>query len=185
MLIRQLWFTPNMHSALLEQARRAHPLEACGVLAGTVTQMQGQVQEIIPITNVAADPTVSYRLDDAELNRAADALHHAGREIIAFYHSHPNGAPIPSRADVLLAAHPHIPAVIIGQRGGVQVSAAWTIAGGEVEPLDSVIADVRPPAPPDFSAPQKLTAITVLLLSALLVLITALTLLPPAPEIPR
>lgn len=185
MPIRQLWFTPEMHTALLWQAQLTGTDEACGILAGVVSGEQAQVMQVIPFPNIATDPTSSYRMDDALLARTADTLHHSGHEIVAFYHSHPNGAPIPSRADVLLATNPHIPIVIVGQRDGAFVSAAWSIAYGEVEPIDSCIADVRPDLPPAFSLTGRIITLAVLAISALLVLVTALSLLPPAPEIPR
>ncbi len=185
MPIRQLWFTPQMHTALLREVERAGALEACGVLAGVVSGEQGQVMQVIPLPNIADDPTRSYRMDDALLGRTADVLHNNGHEIIAFYHSHPNSTPIPSRADVLLATNPHIPIVIVGQRNGALVSAAWAIAYGEVEPIDSRIADLRPAAPTRFSLSARILTLAVLVISALVVLVTALSLLPPAPEIPR
>ncbi|MDZ4768766.1 MAG: M67 family metallopeptidase [Chloroflexota bacterium] len=185
-LIRMVWFSVEQHNALLRHAAADAPREACGVLLGSITSGVAQVNQVIPVANIADDPHVSYRLDDTHLARIVGGLARTGGEIVGFYHSHPASAPIPSSSDVRLAAYADVPYVIVGQRAGGAVSAAWRIADGAVEPIDSIVADVAPLPPPELGMSFQYTLLVLAAVTVcVMVIAAAILLLPPAPVIPR
>ncbi len=89
----------NIGNELLDHAGREHPLECCGLLAGTVEADRGIVRLRIPIRNDLASPT-EYETNPRDLLDAMKTMRAAGLEPLAFYHSHPSSEPVPSRSDL-------------------------------------------------------------------------------------
>ena len=76
------------------------PLEACGLVAG-----RGGVSEAVyPIPNALHSPT-RYRMEPQAQVEAFFALEAAGLQLLAIYHSHPQGLPTPSVTDVREATY--------------------------------------------------------------------------------
>jgi proteasome lid subunit RPN8/RPN11 len=84
--------------ALLAEAARAAPHEACGLLLG-----RSPIAAIRPTANVAADPAHRFEIDPAELIAAYKAERAGGPALAGFYHSHPSGSALPSPTDRLNA----------------------------------------------------------------------------------
>lgn len=170
---------------LQRHALKAWPDEACGLLAG-----RGQVvTTIIPLPNVAADPKRSYRIADRALIETLRDIEQKSQALIAFYHSHPNGSHVPSPTDVRQAHYPDALYVIVGLRNRESPEVgAWSIRGGEVKPVDIQTGSVPDRANEDegddLTPMQARAVILAIVLSVLLVLVIALSLLPPAPIIP-
>lgn len=86
-------------------ARRAFPLEACGLITG---MLEGEgdaiVVAIYPSENMAASAT-SFEIDPALHIRLQRDLRGSGEKIIGVYHSHPSGPPQPSDSDARAAAY--------------------------------------------------------------------------------
>ncbi|MBL8156243.1 MAG: M67 family metallopeptidase [Anaerolineae bacterium] len=170
---------------LQRHALKVWPDEACGVLAG-----RGQaVTSIIPLPNAAADPKRSYRIDDRVLVETLRDIELKSQSLIGFYHSHPNGSHIPSPTDVRQAYYPDALYVIVGLRNRESPEVgAWSIRSGEVKPVEIQTGSL--PAQPDEDEGDDLTpaqaraVILAIVLSVMLVLVIALSLLPPAPVIP-
>ena len=70
-----------MRAALIEDAERRWPQEACGVVV-----LGGMGPQVVPLPNVSATPTTAFELHPLALLRVARAS-----EIAAIYHSHPEG----------------------------------------------------------------------------------------------
>lgn len=164
---------------ITDHARRDAPREACGLLAGE----RSQVVRVIPLPNSAADAEKRYVIDPAAYVRALAEIEGQGLSLIGFYHSHPNGDPIPSPTDIREAAYPDAVYVIAGLRGGVSKLSAWRIRYGEVE---SVEICTETPTEEDIrlSRAQKFAIILSAVLAVLFMLLLSLSLLPPAPVIP-
>lgn len=77
------------------QVDRCIPEEGCGLLAG----LENQVQLAIPITN-QVHSTVRYNMEPGELIRAFYDIEARGMEMLASFHSHPNGPDVPSVTDI-------------------------------------------------------------------------------------
>lgn len=71
--------------AMIAHARRDHPDEACGVLAGPVGS--DTPQRFIPMVN-AARSTTFYEFDSGDLLRLYREMDARGEEPVVIYHSH-------------------------------------------------------------------------------------------------
>lgn len=90
-----------VREALLAEAHRAAPEEACGILLG----QGGRISEVIPTRNVHARPETHFEIDPRVLIAAWKAEREGGPVVAGFYHSHPNGLAQPSATDRAQAAH--------------------------------------------------------------------------------
>lgn len=177
-----LWIKAADVAAIIAHGQREHPREACGVLLG----VGREVRRVMPIRNVADDPLRQYRMDERELARVIGGV--GGLQVVAFYHSHPNGEPLPSPMDMARAAYPSTPFLIVGLRDRLHPTmAAWLIDYTQVSRVELHVGDEPPPD--DEAQPLTRTARIAILTSAaiafILMIILSLTLLPPAPPIPR
>lgn len=92
--------TSGALTTLLEEATKAHPREACGLLLG-----QGDVIEAaLPCTNVHPAPEQHFEIDPAAMIAAHRAARAGGPKVLGYYHSHPNGRAGPSATDRAMAA---------------------------------------------------------------------------------
>lgn len=98
----QLEIDPATRRSLVRHATGAHPGEAVGALFGHRGRARWQA------TDSAALPNRSPRDDRFDADpvafvRAEAERRRAGLEHLGFYHSHPNGNPAPSAADLAAA----------------------------------------------------------------------------------
>ena len=91
----RLEVTSGTMATLLEEAARAAPLECCGLLLGRA----GRIEQASPAANVASDPARHFEIDPAALFAAHRAARAGGPELLGYYHSHPDGHPLPSATD--------------------------------------------------------------------------------------
>ncbi|MHA7649537.1 M67 family metallopeptidase [Mycobacterium sp. ML4] len=103
----------DLVDAMVAHARRDHPDEVCGVLAGPYGS--GRPERHIPMTNAERSPTF-YRFDSGEQLRVWRALERADEAPVVIYHSHPSGEAYPSRTDIDLAAEPDAHYVVVATR---------------------------------------------------------------------
>jgi [CysO sulfur-carrier protein]-S-L-cysteine hydrolase len=108
-------------------ARRAAPLEVVGLLAGP---RLGRVSAIYPLENVAANPERAYVAEPAGLVRAIASIRSERLELVAIYHSHPNGPASPSETDIARSAW-DVPHLIVDAR--TLTMRAWLLTDGVQE----------------------------------------------------
>jgi proteasome lid subunit RPN8/RPN11 len=96
-----LRLTKNHWETVTTHLTQHLPNEACGLLAGG----DGQVQKVYLITNIDHSP-VSYQMAPAELLQALTEMDERGWGLLAIFHSHPAGPPIPSPTDISQAYYP-------------------------------------------------------------------------------
>ena len=83
-----------------------YPLEACGLLGGTLDGPgRATVAACYPTTNVAASARV-YEVDPRGMLRADRDAEAAGRQLIGVFHSHTHTEAKPSPTDVAQAPDP-------------------------------------------------------------------------------
>jgi proteasome lid subunit RPN8/RPN11 len=87
--------TSGTIATLLAEAALAAPNECCGLLLGR----SGRVLEARPASNIAPDPSRHFEIDPAALLAAHRAARSGGPELLGYYHSHPQGHPLPSATD--------------------------------------------------------------------------------------
>ena len=83
---------------VVSHAKREHPIECCGILAGN----DDIVSHVYTITNVAKS-SFRYLMDPQEQFGAMQDAERNGWELMAFYHSHTNSPAYPSQTDVRMA----------------------------------------------------------------------------------
>jgi proteasome lid subunit RPN8/RPN11 len=98
---------------VLSHARRDHPDEACGILAGPVDA--DEPLRHIPMTNAERSPTF-YRFDSGEQLRVWREMDDRDERPVVIYHSHTATEPYPSRTDVGLASDPEAHYLLVSTR---------------------------------------------------------------------
>src|ERR1700677_3927186 len=119
-----------LHDQIVAHARRDHPDEACGVLAGPAGS--DRPERFTPMTNSARSPTF-YEFDSMELLRVWREMDERDEEPVVIYHSHTGTEAYPSRTDVALASEPGAHYVLVSTRDpGSAEFRSFRIAGDEV-----------------------------------------------------
>jgi proteasome lid subunit RPN8/RPN11 len=108
-----LRITQELHDQIVAHARRDHPDEACGVLAGPAGS--DQPVRFIPMLNAARSPTF-YEFDSMEQLRVWREMDDRDEEPIVIYHSHTATEAHPSRTDINLASEPGAHYVLVSTR---------------------------------------------------------------------
>ena len=101
------------HDAIVAHARRDHPDEACGIVAGAIGS--DVPTRFIPMLNAARSPTF-YELDSTDLLKLYRDLDDRDEEPVVIYHSHTSTEAHPSRTDVDLAGEPGAHYVLVSTR---------------------------------------------------------------------
>lgn len=124
----------GLHDAIIEHARRDHPDEACGVIAGAYGS--DRATRHVPMLNAAMSPTF-YEFDSADLLALYRDMDARDEEPVVIYHSHTATEAYPSRTDVNLASEPNAHYVLVSTRDGAHESGpvdfrSFRIVDGEV-----------------------------------------------------
>ena len=101
------------YEAIVAHAKRDHPLEACGIVAGP--EGSDRPERVVEMVNAAASPTF-YEFESTELLALYRRLWAAGEEPVVIYHSHTATEAYPSRTDIGLAGEPNAHYVLVGTR---------------------------------------------------------------------
>lgn len=100
----------EIRDAIVAHARRDHPDEACGVVAGPAGS--DRPERFVPMTNAARSPTF-YEFESGELLALYRGMDERGEVPVVIYHSHTATAAYPSPTDVGLAAEPDAHYVLV------------------------------------------------------------------------
>lgn len=103
----------DLVEAMVAHARRDHPDEACGVIAGPAGS--DRPERFIPMVNAARSPTF-YEFDSTDLLRLYRDMDDRDEEPIVIYHSHTATEAFPSRTDIGLASEPGAHYVLVSTR---------------------------------------------------------------------
>ena len=109
-------------------ASRLFPEEVCGLVGGR----EGRAARLYPVENVRHSP-VAFEMEPLQQIKALLAIEAEGLELLAIYHSHPDGPARPSATDVANAYYPDAVQLIISLADRRQPSLrAFTIIDGAV-----------------------------------------------------
>ena len=159
----------SLYEKIIEHARKDHPDEACGVVAGP--EGSDRPERFIPMLNAARSPTF-YEFDSGDLLRLYREMDDRDEEPVVIYHSHTATEAYPSRTDVSYASEPNAHYVLVstrvhGHRTGLEGDdvefRSFRIVDGEVteEPvsISQLSSGGRPPYPrndpPVIRVPSK------------------------------
>lgn len=128
---------PGLYEEMLAHLQACYPEEGCGLVAGA----DGWSRRIYPVENRLHSP-VAYEMEPLAQIRAMLALEDKGWELVAIFHSHPNGPLYPSPSDVAQAYYPDAIQIIVSLNSnpdGMPGTAAFIIADGRIEQAELVI----------------------------------------------
>ena len=103
----------STYDEIVAHARRDHPDEACGVVAGPAGS--DRPERFVPMANAARSPTF-YEFDSQDLLALYRDLDERDEVPVVVYHSHTATEAYPSRTDVALAAEPDAHYVLVSTR---------------------------------------------------------------------
>ena len=134
------------YDAIVAHAKKDHPDEACGVVAGP--EGSGRPERFIPMVNAATSPTF-YEFDAVDLLKLYKEMDARDEEPVIIYHSHTATEAYPSRTDVGLASEPNAHYVLVSTRehgnsdGPVELRSYRIIDGAVTEEDVSVVDELR------------------------------------------
>jgi proteasome lid subunit RPN8/RPN11 len=117
------------YDAIVAHARRDHPDEACGVVAGPAGS--DRPVRVVPMLN-AARSTTFYEFDSHDLLRLYQELEANGEDPVVIYHSHTATEAYPSRTDISYAAEPGAHYVLVSTRADTPEFRSFRIVDGIV-----------------------------------------------------
>ena len=100
-----------MVDQVLAHARRDHPDECCGVIAGR----GGAATRVFEMENAERSPT-GFTFDSAEWLRVYREVDDADEEMLVVYHSHTMTEAYPSRTDISKAGEPTAHYLLVSTR---------------------------------------------------------------------
>ncbi len=104
----------SLRAEIVAHARRDHPDEACGILAGPVGS--DEPSRFVAMVNAERSPTF-FRFDAAEQLRVWREMDDNDERPVVIYHSHTATPAYPSRTDIALAAEPDAHYVVVSTAG--------------------------------------------------------------------
>ena len=120
----------DLYDAIVAHARRDHPDEACGVIAGPAGT--DRPERFIEMQNAERSPTF-YRFDSMEQFQVWKEMDARDEEPVVIYHSHTATEAYPSRTDISLASEPGAHYVLVSTREPETVEfRSFRIVDGEV-----------------------------------------------------
>ena len=108
-----LTIAQEIRDAIVAHAKRDHPDEACGVVAGP--EGSDRAERFVPMVNAAGSPTF-YEFDSTELLALYKDMDARDEEPVVVYHSHTATEAYPSRTDIGLASEPNAHYVLVSTR---------------------------------------------------------------------
>ncbi|WP_037252834.1 Mov34/MPN/PAD-1 family protein [Kibdelosporangium aridum] len=128
----------DLVAEMVAHARRDHPDEACGVIAGP--DGTDRPERFVPMTNAARSPTF-YEFDSAEQFQLYREMDRNDEVPVVIYHSHTATEAYPSRTDIALASEPGAHYVLVSTRHPDEIELrSYRIVDGQVteEPVEVV-----------------------------------------------
>jgi proteasome lid subunit RPN8/RPN11 len=101
------------YDGIVAHAKRDHPDEACGIVAGP--EGSDRPERLIEMVNAAGSPTF-YEFDSTELLELYKGMWDRDEEPVVVYHSHTATEAYPSRTDIGLANEPNAHYVLVSTR---------------------------------------------------------------------
>jgi len=140
--------------AIIAHARRDHPDEACGVVAGAIGS--DLPTRFVPMLNAAMSPTF-YEFDSGDLLKLYREMDDNDEEPVIIYHSHTATEAYPSRTDINLAGEPGAHYVLVSTRDGANESGpvdfrSYRIVDGEVTEEEVSVVDAYTEVPTEQKA---------------------------------
>jgi [CysO sulfur-carrier protein]-S-L-cysteine hydrolase len=140
-----LELSEEIRDAIVAHAKRDHPDEACGVVAGP--EGSDRPERFVPMVNAASSPTF-YEFDSTEQLSLYREMDDRDEEPVVVYHSHTATEAYPSRTDIGLAMEPNAHYVLVstrehGNSDGPVEFRSYRIIDGDVTEEDIDVVDTH------------------------------------------
>ncbi len=145
------------YDAIVAHAKKDHPDEACGIVAGP--EGSDRAERLVEMVNAAGSPTF-YEFDSTELLALYKEMWARDEEPVVVYHSHTATEAYPSRTDIGLASEPNAHYVLVstrdhGNNEGPVEFRSYRIVDGEVtEEEVTVVLELAPSSTPEKEPPM-------------------------------
>lgn len=127
-----LFLSLKLKKKLIEHSLAEKPLEACGILAGSMEKDNYQVTVYYPMNNTEKS-AVSFFMDPKEQIAVFKTMREKGEELVGVFHSHPHSRAYPSAKDVSMAYYPESLYVILSLENKEPVIRAFAITEGVIK----------------------------------------------------
>lgn len=104
----EIHFPPGLWQVMVEHAALMFPEEGCGLVGG----VGNQVTTVIPVTNQLHSPT-KYLMNPEEQIEAFFNFEKHQLDLLAIFHSHPDGVETPSDTDIKEFSYPESALIIL------------------------------------------------------------------------
>ena len=143
-----LTITSAIRDEIVAHAKRDHPDEACGIVAGP--EGSDLAERLVPMINAAGSPTF-YEFDSGELLALYKQMWANDEEPVVIYHSHTSTEAYPSRTDIGLASEPGAHYVLVstrehGNSAGPVEFRSYRIIDGQVTEEEVHVTEAEPAA---------------------------------------
>ena len=109
--LKKLALPGSLWTVIEADVRKKYPQEACGLLAGCCRDNVYQAQAVFPMENILHSSN-RFRLDPQQQIDRLFFIQSQNLELIAIYHSHPQGGIKPSETDRVEAYDPGVVTLI-------------------------------------------------------------------------
>ena len=127
-------FPENTLKVIIRESEEAFPNEACGLLLGKRQGANVHIASVHVSRNLADTPRTRFEVDPQlrfDLERLA---REKSLDVVAVYHSHPNGMARPSEVDLSKAHEPSLIWIIVAlESGKVADRRAYRLDGLEMQ----------------------------------------------------
>ena len=120
----------RLDAAIRAEGEKTYPNECCGVLFGQIdSEGTRNVDEILPIDNArdAGEQYHRFRIEADDYLRAEQLAQEKGKEILGFYHSHPDHPAEPSEYDREYALPFYAYIIVAVEKGRATKLTNWTL----------------------------------------------------------
>lgn len=128
--------TEEARQAIVAHAQRAYPAECCGILVGKGSH----IEHAVPADNIAEAIRRHdrYVVDPLAIARSDRAARKEEKEVIGFYHSHPDHPARASRTDAEHAWEGYLYLIVSVSRGKAEELTAWRKPAGQLRALQQL-----------------------------------------------
>jgi proteasome lid subunit RPN8/RPN11 len=142
-IVEKIFLPVALADEMIAQATAGYPEETCGLVGGRYAGdgRDGQAVRLYPVENKLHNP-VAYEMEPAQQVKAIVSIEAEGLELLAIYHSHPDGPARPSVTDLAQAYYPDQAYLIISLTDRQRpLLRAFMLASGSAREIPVLLVD--------------------------------------------
>jgi proteasome lid subunit RPN8/RPN11 len=126
-----LVLTPDLERQIRKHGEESYPWECCGIFGGLREGDKRLLNEIYPIVNAREESAKHNRflMTPKDVLMAEKQFRKNGKELLGFYHSHPDHPAVPSAFDLDHASWPgYSYAIVAVEKGISKMLTSWVLS---------------------------------------------------------